>query len=229
MPPRPRRPRAGAPRSSASSAVGRSASASDPPRRSRSRSRAPRPRERRRAPPRAAPRSPPSPRRAGLATPCHPPLPTAAEVCTGSADASGRAPRIAATRAGVGRHPVDHGPLGRQVAVDRLGADDDRPRREAASARDADVQQRVERPERQGARRRRGRLDGADAADQAVVAAELAVGGCDERARPASYAIASCGRGSAPRSRSPTARAGVPDELELAADLTAPGSSPCGR
>ena len=101
--------------------------------------------------------------------------------------------RRAARRVPRGRRPA----IGREVAVDGLGADHERPRREPAAAGKPDVQHRGEGPQRERARGRGRRLDRPDPADEAVVAAELALGRGDEEDR---------GVGG-PQGRDPTVRA----------------------
>lgn len=77
-------------------------------------------------------------------------------------------------------HAVDDRPFGREIAVDRLDADDHLADRHGTPAREADVQHRGELPEGEGPCGGGRGLDGPDAADEAVVPAELTVGGGDE-------------------------------------------------
>ena len=84
----------------------------------------------------------------------------------------------------IGGSPVDHRPVRGEVAVDGLGADDERAERKALRTGEPDVEQRLHRMQRQRARSRSCGLDRADAADEAVVTVELAVGGCDDEDQP---------------------------------------------
>ena len=141
---RPRAPRAPA---GSSSASGR-------PRRGRSRSPAPRPR----GPPRArrpgGRRSPPSPRPGDRG--CATPSATAALVAIGSAIALGIASRAAARSAGSASTRSTTGIMRGKIRVDRLGAESERPGRDAPPAGDADVENRL-RPGRGEVRRRSSR------------------------------------------------------------------------
>ena len=67
------------------------------------------------------------------------------------------------------------------VAVDRFGADHDRPGRHSAGSRDADVEDGAVRPESEGAGRRGRGLDRPDPADEPVAAVQLPVGRRDEK------------------------------------------------
>ena len=123
--------------------------------------------------------------------------PTAAEVWIGRACASGQCGAERGDELSGGCRAVDDRPLGREVAVDGLRADDERPLRDPPRAGEADVKQRGEGTQGERACRGGCRLDRPDAADEAVVTAELAVGRGDEEDR---------GVGG-PQSRDPTVRA----------------------
>ena len=110
-------------------------------------------------------RSTPNP---SIASTSHPvPPPTLPRVAIGSTCASGSAARTRASSAASGsmrsirgssRRRIDH------VAVDRLRAEDERRRLDAARAGDADVEHRVRPPLGERARRLQRRLDRADPA-----------------------------------------------------------------
>ena len=80
----------------------------------------------------------------------------------------------------IGGRTVDQRDRCREIAVDSLGADHERPGREPTAARDADVQHGGGRPKRERAGRCGRRLDRPDPADEPIATVELALGRCDE-------------------------------------------------
>ena len=107
--------------------------------------------------------------------------PTAALVPIGSGRASGKLREQRGEQRGVGLRAGDHGDLGAQVAVDGFRPEDERARRDAPAAGDADVEHRIGTLDRECTRGRGSCLYGPDPANEPRMPAELGLGRGDEQ------------------------------------------------